>query len=596
MKYKNGGKMRDKIYVFLFVLASAILSVWFFYDIRDNMEENYINAHIEELQDTYRASFLSFENTTKAIMESKIDRPEVLSVFARGDDKAREELNHILTPTYQSLKNIGLKQLHFHTVRGESFLRMHTPKSYGDPLADIRPAIKEVMTKKTYVSGFEEGRIFNGFRYIYPLYYNAKYIGSVETSVSGNAIMEQMNNIKSDSYKLYLKKEVVESTVWKENVKSFYRNSTLSNNLMVETNQPEDRVIEMINKSMFNAEELKTDKPFMKFISIKESMYAVTFLPIKNIKGKEVAYLVRYSLDPTLWHIKQIFYIKVLVISLFLLVFSLLIYKLILQINVSEKSKKALIELNNSLEEKVDEKLKELREKDIILLKQSKNAIMGEMIAIIAHQWKQPLNTLGIYVQDLQDAFEFNEFDVEYLNNFTKQSMSQINYMAKTIDDFRDFLKPTQYKEDFYVGDTVKDSLELVKLDSSIINLQIIGEDFIVNGNASELKQVIITLISNAKDAIYSKKDLNQFIRIEFKNSDDNINHIIISDSAGGIDSESIAKVFEPYFTTKGEKGTGIGLYMAKMIIETHFNGMIKVENNNFGAVFTIDLPSVNKC
>ncbi|KJR41625.1 PAS sensor protein [Candidatus Magnetoovum chiemensis] len=275
-------------------------------------------------------------------------------------------------------------------------------------------------------------------------------------------------------------------------------------------------------------------------------------------------------------------------------------------ITEKKRSEIELRELNMNLEKKVKQEIEKRRQKEQLLLQQSKMAAMGEMIGAIAHQWRQPLNSLAIIVQDIEDAYEYGELNKEYLSDTVVKSMNQIKFMSKTIDDFRNFFIPSKEKSLFNVKDAIENVISIVnpqlKNNDIAINIQCddINEDLlIVSGFPNEFKQVIINLINNAKDAILDKTTKvhikNYYGRITIKILIEHDNVVInVIDNAGGIGENIIERIFEPYFTTKEEsKGTGIGLYMSKTIVEKNMGGKLFVENIKNGASFYIKLPIV---
>jgi PAS domain S-box-containing protein len=258
-------------------------------------------------------------------------------------------------------------------------------------------------------------------------------------------------------------------------------------------------------------------------------------------------------------------------------------------------TKQKLLEQN--LQAMVSEETTKRMEKEKLLLQQSKMAMMGEMIGAIAHQWRQPLNALAINVQDAQMAYRFGELDSVYIDKFTTDSMTVIQSMSKTIDDFRDFFKPTKTKENFQVEASIQQALYVMSplLRTNGINLEFTPDkEYQTFGYKNEFQQVIIILLSNAKDALVELEVSNPYIDIQIHNKSDNQIEITISDNAGGIPDDIVDRIFEPYFTTKEQgKGTGIGLYMAKEIIERQMGGSLSVENNKNGAKFTILLRQI---
>jgi DNA-binding response OmpR family regulator len=262
------------------------------------------------------------------------------------------------------------------------------------------------------------------------------------------------------------------------------------------------------------------------------------------------------------------------------------ILKVDLWIDYFEKEKellektKELEKLNKELERRVEEEVKKRRKQEEMLLLQSRYAQMGEIIAMIAHQWKQPLNVLSLSVGFLK--LQCKDKKVEEV---LKQLENSVFYMSKTIDDFRDFFSPqkekakTNWQKIFEKAlDIMRPQMKNVKINVEIKKI----EDFYSYEN--ELMQVVINVLKNAYDVIREKKIEGEIdVEIEGK-------RISIEDNGGGIPEEIMDKIFDPYFSTKSKNGTGIGLYMSKIIVETHCNGKIWVENTQKGAKFIIDM------
>lgn len=258
------------------------------------------------------------------------------------------------------------------------------------------------------------------------------------------------------------------------------------------------------------------------------------------------------------------------------------------------KQKRLETDLQMMVAEETDKRL----EKERMLAQQSKLAMMGEMIGNIAHQWRQPLNALAIKIQDVPIALEVGDLDEKYARDFKNGSMSLINYMSGTIDDFRSFFKPDKQKIKFALKETVEKACVLIKdsLHFSFIQLHVepIEENIYIYGYPNEFSQVLLNILSNAKDALkaHTETELERRITVSHKSADGFV-HIYIVDNAGGIDEAILGKVFEPYFTTKHQgQGTGLGLYMSKMIVEQNMGGTLSVSNADKGACFTVSLPT----
>ena len=241
--------------------------------------------------------------------------------------------------------------------------------------------------------------------------------------------------------------------------------------------------------------------------------------------------------------------------------------------------------------------VRELHEKEHMLMHQGRLAAMGEMVHNIAHQWRQPLNTLGLLVQSLDFNYEIGEFNQEMLKKNTSDSMQLINHMSQTIDDFRNFFQPIKERDYFEVSGIIDSAIKLVEASFTNKNI-ILMRDFVsdakVYGYPNEYAQVILNLLINAKDAFLKKQIVKPVIVIS---SDVTNGQSIVSvkDNAGGIPAEIINKIFEPYFTTKGSQGTGIGLFMSKNIIEKSMEGTLTVINTSEGAQFTVSVATAKQ-
>jgi two-component system, NtrC family, C4-dicarboxylate transport sensor histidine kinase DctB len=252
------------------------------------------------------------------------------------------------------------------------------------------------------------------------------------------------------------------------------------------------------------------------------------------------------------------------------------------------------IMINNmidNLEFKIQEEINKRLEQEQILIQQSKLASMGEMIGNIAHQWRQPLAQISAIHMNMKVTCDFDKFTKEYLTMKIKEANKLTSYMSQTISDFQNFFKPQGEKEKFSIEKACRDAYFI--LESSLkyhgINVTFdIKEDTTIFGYKNEYSQVILNILSNAKDILLERKVQNPKIDIEIKNGN-NYAIVKIKDNAGGVDSSIIDKIFEPYFTTRHQtQGTGIGLYMSKNIIERNMNGYINVTNIESGALFTI--------
>lgn len=252
-----------------------------------------------------------------------------------------------------------------------------------------------------------------------------------------------------------------------------------------------------------------------------------------------------------------------------------------------------LVELNSSLAFRIARDVDNLRQKDQMLILQDRRAVMGEMINNIAHQWRQPLNVLGLYLQELPMAYDSAEFDKGFLEASVGKSMKLIMHMSRTIDDFRHFFRSDKEKVPFSVSQVVGRTLSLVResfLEQQIrIDLKTEGNPM-VNSYPNEYTQVLLNILMNARDELVLHNVDDAMISIHVYSEGDST-VVTITDNSFGIDEKIIDKIFDPYFTTKGpDKGTGIGLFMSKAIIEKNMGGRLTVCNTGSGAEFRIEV------
>ena len=249
-----------------------------------------------------------------------------------------------------------------------------------------------------------------------------------------------------------------------------------------------------------------------------------------------------------------------------------------------------------------------IQEQNSQLIQQSKMASMGEMIGMIAHQWRQPLSAISSSILGMQIKLELNKFDLssnkgqkelkKFLNTKFSGILGYVEFLSTTIDDFRSFFKPDKKKESVNIEDLIKGTILVIKssLKMNGINLK---KEYASTKKVllyrNEVMQVILNILQNAKDVLVQREIIDPNITIKTKDTDDGV-AIEIYDNGGGIEEEIIDKIFDPYFSTKDEKsGTGIGLYMSKTIIEKHCGGSLSVKNSDEGTCFCIEFKAIGE-
>jgi polar amino acid transport system substrate-binding protein len=257
--------------------------------------------------------------------------------------------------------------------------------------------------------------------------------------------------------------------------------------------------------------------------------------------------------------------------------------------------KRHIEELNASLESRIEEALEKNKEQQIMMLHQDRHARMGEMISMIAHQWRQPLNNLALVNQLLLSKYDKGKLDDEAVAYFRSHSKRLIEQMSDTIEDFRNFYKVEKETSTFCVGDVIRELIDhthvLFEKNGVHVDLDIEGCSMFV-GYPNEFKHAVLNIMSNAREALVEQQNTHKTIAVEVFETLDRSEIIVrITDNAGGIPPEIRDKIFEPYFSTKEEKnGTGLGLYMARVIIVDHMHSHLEAEDVEGGTAFVIRL------
>ncbi len=253
-------------------------------------------------------------------------------------------------------------------------------------------------------------------------------------------------------------------------------------------------------------------------------------------------------------------------------------------------------EAERALQEEAAERLRAmeaLREKEQMLIQQSRQAAMGEMIGNIAHQWRQPLNALGLTIQQLSLFYDLGEFNREFLDKSVLQSMELIQHMSRTIDDFRNYFRPDKEKVQFKVSESIANTMSLIEdgFKNQHISIEVVAKDDPgIYGYRNEFAQALLNILNNARDALIERKIDVPRVMITICSENDSA-VVTVADNAGGIPEEIMEKIFDPYFTTKGpQRGTGVGLFMSKTIIEKNMGGRLAARNIGEGAEFRIEV------
>ena len=256
-----------------------------------------------------------------------------------------------------------------------------------------------------------------------------------------------------------------------------------------------------------------------------------------------------------------------------------------------EQQRDELEQMNHTLERRIAEEVAKSREKDRLMMQQARFAAMGEMIGNIAHQWRQPLNVLGIVIQQMQMELEKGQLSAEVMELRVAKGLELLLYLSRTIDDFRNFFRPDIEPRPFSLAKAVAKTVEFFEPNCAEHGIKVTVEgksSLMYTGHVNEFCQALLNILNNARDALLENQFEHPGIVISL-HDDGKRSVVTVRDNGGGIAPEVIDKIFDPYFTTKEEgKGTGVGLYMTKTIIERHMQGNICVRNLPDGAEFRL--------
>jgi signal transduction histidine kinase/CheY-like chemotaxis protein len=579
--------------VFIVIAVSLELLLYLFL--------NYLkDTDIKQFESTYKTYHISqplnattgfYRKSANAIYKLYIDNDEILSIVnkaSKSDDlevqsQERQKLWNKLKDEYEIFKQTGIKQLHFHFKDTTSFLRFHKPKKYGDNLSNIRHSLVLANTEKRFVEGFEEGRIFNGYRYVFPLTYKNEHIGSVEVSVGFNAIARVLHKDFHLQPYMILKDDVVKEKVF-SNERKNYDESLISSKYYHEVNSYDnvssldfdaDRISEKTfeevlsrHRDQFN-DKLESNHYFQHFENRKDFSYIISFYPIKNIKEKNIGYIVLMDKNYDYIKIENSFIYRFIFISLFFIVVLLFIFRL----------ERLNIELKRSKEKALEATLAK-----------------SEFLANMSHEIRTPLNAIFGFI-NLLKKMKHQPKAEQYLNTV----MSSSQTLLTIINDILDFSKIESGKFTFE-----RTSIETKKLFENIhqmfiplanekklsLTLKYDGalEPFIET-DTTRISQVVTNLISNAI------KFTPEHGTVELKVScKDNTLSVTVTDNGIGIPKDRLDSIFLKFeqadsSTTRKYGGTGLGLAISYFIIDS-LGGELKVESAvKKGSMFYFSIP-----
>jgi len=555
-----GINQHEILFAVIFILIQLLLIIppWQYLQEKYRSIENH---RTETLRNSYNISVESYNKTATLLYTEIIDREEILRWVALANtteiaqqNHARQQLYQTLKETYQNLQYLDLRQLHFQLPDGTSLLRFHRPDKFGDKLFDVRYSLMWANTHKKPIFGFEEGRIYNGFRYVFPLFYQNKHIGSVETSVAFPAIEKVIKQVIHGEFVLLLKKQMVMDTVFAAEQDN-YQPVTLSDAYVEESGVGKNhkeispQLLAQINRQLRHKvdKQLKAEQSFIVDTRVEDKDYTATFIPISNVQQQNVGYLIAYDQNSELRELQFLFYQRYAELgAINVLIFIFFISVL--------RSKNRIASQNTHLN----------------LLMQEKNELMG----IVAHDLKNPLSAIKGYAEELHE--EADEMALEEIRLYASKIEDSSQRMFSLISNLLDVnavesgkIKIVRQKTS--LGQILAECVARHQ-DRAIqkhITLEFSGTACSIETDAQLFHQIMDNLISNAIK--YSLPWTRVSVQVSVV---DGKIYCVVEDQGPGLSIEDQAKLFGKFtrltpVPTAGEHSTGLGLFIVKKLVDT---------------------------
>jgi len=558
-------KVAKPFFSFLVFVILEVIIIGGFVSYYYQEKQNYTNELTNRLETVVNAVVNIFGLVSQAIFEEVVNKPDIIDLFkyahtATIEEQAviRQKMYEKLQSTYNNLQRKNLRQLHFHLPDNTSFLRMHKPEQFGDNLTDIRYSVKLANELKKPVQGFEEGRIMNAFRYVFPLFDDTTHIGSVEASMAFDGIHQEISKLYPLEYQMVLKKDVVFGTVFVSD-QSSYVPCEISDEYMCENEKLRKlharlfsrttmKEIDNLLKNKLNRQ-LNLNKPFVSSIKLQGVNYVLAFHPIRSLRGEVVSYIIGYHENNYFMELKQSLYIKLTIFSLLNILTFLFLYS---------------IQHHNKLIEDKNQRL--------IELDQEKNEFLG----VVVHDLKNPLSGIQAFSEEIKTNFEqLSKGEIIEFADLINDSSKRMFVLISNLLDINaiESGKFTLHFEQLEFLSIIKNILYIYQAPAHAkqitIQLNFNSDSYPIYADKNAVIQIIDNLISNAVK--YSPWERTVFINIEEKQS---ILYCSVTNESIGLSEVEQYKLFQKFSKlstkpTNGEHSTGLGLFIVKKLAES---------------------------
>lgn len=587
------------------IIAYVVLS--YFQASQEQLEEQHFGAQISNLEVAYTQVLEGYQRSAQIIFGEVVDQPEVLSLMAQANspveaeqNAARDQLYNLLIDSYEELSELNLRQLHFHLPDNTSFLRFHRPDRYGDNLTDVRYTIMVTNRDLVPMVGFEEGRIYNGFRYLFPLFYEGTHVGSVETSVSFTAVQVDLNQSLEGGTTFILKSEVVDAKVF-EDEQSNYVISDISeayayDRAVVESYADEDMpwaTIEAINAALDSetVARLNTGESFTAYVNANDENYNVSFLAVNNVQDQHVGYVLSYKTDEFIATSRANFTISQVTIGVVGLALILFFFYLDRSTAFINRQRLQLAAQNVNLEQ-TNKALDEAR-----VQAEAANTLKSQFLANMSHELRTPLNAILNFSRFVSEGMlgDVNTQQVETLGKVSDNG----KHLLSLINDLLDISKIEANQLKLFLEDdvdlqkefgAVTDVARSMLTDKPVKVVTYVDPDLpLILADRRRIRQIMLNLVSNA----CKFTDEGQ-VNLSLKRDGDNL-VFSVADTGPGIAKEDHELIFETFRQTQAGlmqgTGTGLGLPISRRLAEIHGGSLTLESELGQGASFIVSLP-----
>ena len=545
----------------------------------------------ELLNEKYKTISQNFQDNANSLIQTKKNATLAIALTLAEDERIKNILlnnesgDYNLDKLSQKMREYtNFKNVWFHIINKDGFSVYRSwTNNKNDKIENFRLDLQELLKNPSLKSSISVGIYDITFKSMIPLYKNDKFIGILESITHFNSITKELTDSHGVEPIILVNSIFTKQLENNGFTKIFLQNHYIANLFVSKKILDYLEHKEIDDFLGIKNHIIKDEKLIINVPIIENGIKLANILIFKDLNQIDISEIIEFK--------KHAFFY--LIAFLLFLCFTIFIIGYYLYT-------KRLKELNIILQQTIHEEITKNYEKNKILFQQNKMAAMGEMIANIAHQWRQPLSMITTVASSVKLKKELGVLEEEDCDEAFTHIVETANYLSNTIDDFQYYFSPNKSKNNFNTKDLIDKALKLCKMDFKEKNIHIIKnvDNLKLVNFENELLQVIINILNNAKDELF-KKDIERYIFINAYKEDGNY-FINIKDNAGGISEEIIDRIFEPYFTTKHKsKGTGLGLYMSQEIMIKHIGGTIGVFNEKYtykdedftGARFEIIIP-----